>query len=334
MRFACDDDLDGQSEQPLEVGEDEPGPLVRREAACEADREEIAVGAAQTSEPVLELGVHVPERLVIELEDRFPVGRRPAVPPGGRRPSAGASSSSGASHVPRWTPFVMWPIGWLRSRPEPGPHLPRNRPVQRRDAVRVRGEPERQRRQAESVRAVAAPEPEQGVVRDAGLRCEAARVAEHELVAEHLVARRDGRMGREDRRAPDVLERVPARQAAVDQHPGPLDREERRVALVDVEDGRLETERRERAHAADAEEQLLADAVLAVARVEGVREQVDVEQVEGNGGRRPRHDVVAPHVGGHRLARQLDLDRDRLRAAVRAPRDRSPYRSRSAGLRR
>ena len=113
------------------------------------------------------------------------------------------------------------------------------------------------------------PSAEQGVVRDAGLRCEVARVAEHELVAEHLVARWDGRMGREDRRAADVLERLPARPAAFDQHAGPLDREEGRVALVDVEHGRLETERGERAHSADPEEQLLADPVLAVAASRG-----------------------------------------------------------------
>ena len=84
------------------------------------------------------------------------------------------------------------------------------------------------------------------------------------------------------------------------------------MALVDVEHGRLETERGERAHTADPEEQLLADPVLAVARVEGVREQVDVEQVERDGRRRPGHDVVAPHVGRHRLAGQLHLDRDRF----------------------
>ena len=79
------------------------------------------------------------------------------------------------------------------------------------------------------------------------------------------------------------------------------------MALVDVEDGRLEPECREGAHAADAEQQLLADPVLAVAAVEGVGEQVDVEQVE-----RHRADVVAPHRGRDGLARQVDLDRDRL----------------------
>ena len=40
--------------------------------------------------------------------------------------------------------------------------------------------------------------------------------------------------------------------------------------------------------------------------------QVDVEQVERHGGRRPCPDVVAPHVRGHRLAREVDLDGHRL----------------------
>ncbi len=79
------------------------------------------------------------------------------------------------------------------------------------------------------------------------------------------------------------------------------------MPLVDVKDGRLEPECREGAHAADAEQQLLADPVLAVAAVEGVGEQVDVEQVE-----RHRADVAAPHRGRDGLARQVDFDGDRL----------------------
>ena len=109
--LACDDDLDGQREQPLEVGEDEPGALVRREAPCEADREPAGVERRSDERAGLELGVHVPERLVIELEDRLPAAARPAVLRGGRRRSAAARRAPGASHVPRCTPFVMWPIG-------------------------------------------------------------------------------------------------------------------------------------------------------------------------------------------------------------------------------
>ena len=47
-----------------------------------------------------------------------------------------------------------------------------------------------------------------------------------------------------------------------------LELEERRVALVHVEDRRLDAERTERAHASDAEHELLSQAMLAVAAVE------------------------------------------------------------------
>ncbi len=84
------------------------------------------------------------------------------------------------------------------------------------------------------------------------------------------------------------------------------------MSLVHVEDRGLESERGEGAHAADSQEQLLANPVLAVAGVQRVGDEVDVEQVERHGGRRPRPDVVTPHVRGHRLAREVDLDGHRL----------------------
>ena len=88
------------------------------------------------------------------------------------------------------------------------------------------------------------------------------------------------------------------------------------MALVHVEDGRLEAERAQRADAADAEDELLPEPVLAVAAVEPVGDRarlgrvpldVGVEQVEA----RPA-DVGAPDAGGNGLARELDLDLDRL----------------------
>src|SRR5206468_8140385 len=85
------------------------------------------------------------------------------------------------------------------------------------------------------------------------------------------------------------------------------------MALVDVVDGRMDVERVQRAHAADAEQELLADAVLAVAAVERVRHPRDVEEVE-----RHRADVVAPDRGPDELAAEVDFDVDRL--AVEAER--------------
>ena len=54
------------------------------------------------------------------------------------------------------------------------------------------------------------------------------------------------------------------------QHADPLDRQERRVAFVHVEDGGLEVQRLQRAQAADAEHDLLADARVDVAAVQRI----------------------------------------------------------------
>ena len=101
------------------------GPLVRGEAAREADRE-----AADGSRPVRAasrcrsvartrqraLGIDVAAQPPTRPPDGGASGRTPAV-----RSSA---SSSGASHVPRWTPFVMWPIGAPRAGESPA-HISR-----------------------------------------------------------------------------------------------------------------------------------------------------------------------------------------------------------------
>ena len=119
-------------------------------------------------------------------------------------------------------------------------------------------------------------------------------------------------MRREDRRAADPFECGVGRGAALHERSGTLDREERRVALVDVEDARVDPERGERTHAADAEQELLADPVLAVAGIERVGEQVHVEEIQRDGRRTAGADVVAPYRGGHGLAGELDLDIDGL----------------------
>ena len=54
---------------------------------------------------------------------------------------------------------------------------------------------------------------------------------------------------------------------ALDEQPDALDREESRVAFVHVEDGGLVAERLKRAHAADAEHDLLANARIVIAAV-------------------------------------------------------------------
>ena len=107
--------------------------------------------------------------------------------------------------------------------------------------------------------------------------------------------------------AANLVERVVGRRAGLDEHACALDREERRVALVDVVHARRDPEREQRADAADAEQELLPDPVLAVAGVQRVGHPRHVEQVQ-----RDRADVVPPDGGVDELAAQVDLDLDRL----------------------
>ncbi len=160
-----------------------------------------------------------------------------------------------------------------------------------------------------------APELEQRLDADARRLGELAGVALDELLGEHLVAGRDRRVGREDRRRPDLLERLGDRHPPLDERAHALEHEEGRVALVEVEHGRPDAQRFERADAADAEQQLLADPVLAVAAVQRVGEPVDLEQVQRHGA-----DVLAPDGRDDGLAGEVDRDGHRL--ADEAGRDR------------
>src|SRR5439155_11983584 len=85
-------------------------------------------------------------------------------------------------------------------------------------------------------------------------------VPAHETRLEDLVSGWNRRVRREDRRGAHRFEVEPLAE--------PLEREEGGMALVHVEDGRVETERAQGTHAADAEHELLAEPVLAVAAVE------------------------------------------------------------------
>ncbi len=170
----------------------------------------------------------------------------------------------------------------------------------------MRRKPEGERRQAEAVAGGGVAECKQALGRDAGALRQVADVTDDELLAEDLVAGRDRRVGREDGRATHLVQRVVGRDAGLDKRPRALDRQEGRMALVHVEDGWRDSERRQRADAADAEQQLLADPVLAIAAVERVRQPLDVEQIE-----RHRADVVAPHrcLDGDPCELHLHVDR-------------------------
>jgi hypothetical protein len=79
---------------------------------------------------------------------------------------------------------------------------------------------------------------------------------------------------REDRGPAHALERRSEVEALVrDEGTDALEREEGGVPLVQVEDGRAEPERSQSPRSSDAEQHLLANAVLAIGAVEDVRER-------------------------------------------------------------
>jgi hypothetical protein len=148
------------------------------------------------------------------------------------------------------------------------------------DGIGVGGQPEREGRQAEGRLVAEAAEREQSLAIETRRRCERADVAVHELLVEDLVTGRHRRVGREHGGAANLLESRLRLHAVGHERADALDLEKRRVSLVQVEHGGLDPERREGTHPAHAEQELLPDPMLAVTAVEGVREPVDLEQVE------------------------------------------------------
>ena len=273
--------------------EDEPGSLVGREAAREADRQPVAVDPRPLGEARLRGGVDAPDGVGAAPRGRPPSSPRRAAPPA--RTPANAEQLGEGRVEPAAEMDAVRDVADRRLLPGPErrPHLARDLAVQVGDAVRRGGEPQREGRQPEAGLVAEAPELEQPLGVEAALGGEIADVADDELLVEDLVARRHRCVRREDGGAPDRLERVVGLGAGRDERAQPLDLEEGGVPLVQVEDVRLDPERRQRADAADAEQQLLADPMLAVAAVERVGEPVDLEQVERDDADRRRH-VLAP----------------------------------------
>ena len=174
-------------------------------------------------------------------------------------------------------------LGLVEGRPEAVKHVAADVAVQPRDAVGALREPEPHHRHVEDGRVAAGvvlgAEGEQLVDRHAGRGAVLAEVLLHEGPREPVDAGRHGGVRREDRGRAAHLERgVPVDLRAALLHgelADPLDAEEARVALVGVEHlGRRMTgepaEHPQRPDAADAQQQLLSEPVLAVAAVEAV----------------------------------------------------------------
>ena len=165
VRLARDDDLHRQRQQPLEVGEDEPGALVGREAPREADRQALRVEPGPLHDTAATLLVHVPERLRVEIGDGVPV-RLVGRCFGADARLAEEVYESGIE--PRTEMHAVRDMPDRRRAavtvgPEPRPHLARDLAVQRRDTVRVarravtRTASGRSRRRRRNGRARAAP---------------------------------------------------------------------------------------------------------------------------------------------------------------------------------
>ena len=212
-------------------------------------------------------------------------------------------------------------------RPEAAEHAAADHAVQLRDAVGALREPEAHHGHVEHGRVAAlvvlGAELQDAVDGDAGAGVVAAEVLRDEVAREAVDARGDGGVRREDGAgARDLEGRVEAEPGVLGELTDALEAEEAGVALVGVEHlggcGAGEAgERADGAHAADAEEHLLAKPVLGVAAVQPVGDGADdlavlldvgVEQQQ-----RDPADLGDPDARGERLlVGQADHDlRDR-----------------------
>ena len=155
----------------------ERGPLVRREAAREPDREQVRLETGSLDNAAPGLLVDVPERFGLQ------VGRRLPVRLVRRRLRADSRLSQqlgerGVEPCPRWTPFVTWPIGGAppsRSG-QSSAHISRaTSPWSVGDAIREAGQAEREGRQPEAGLLAGAAELEQRRAVDARPRRRAGR---------------------------------------------------------------------------------------------------------------------------------------------------------------
>ena len=340
VRLAGDEHLDRplgigeELREPLGTAEEEARALVRREAAGEADREDVGVELARAAglddEPeqtLLRAAVRCPEivrrQLARALELRIRVAEQGLELRREPRPLVDAVRDRGDRNLVD-----------ARLGPEPVPHLPRDRAVQLRDAVRVLRRAERERREPEAlVVRLDLAEREEIVPGEAAALDEPAEARLHEPGIEDLVPGRHRRVRREDRRRAQSLDRLVRRLALfLHQLAHPLELKKGGVPLVEVEDGRLEPEAAQDADAADPEQDLLPQPVRPVPAVERVGDrpvrvplEVGVDEVQGDApdGRppdpEPHRDEIAVVVGElddrrhrHELERQPGRERQRV----------------------
>ncbi|CAB4734347.1 unannotated protein [freshwater metagenome] len=220
-------------------------------------------------------------------------------------------------------------LGLVERRPQTVEHAPADLAVQQRDAVGPLREPEAHDRHVEdrcvALRVVLGAESEDPLDRDTGRGARLGEVLLDQAAREAVDPRRHRGVGGEHRRRAADLERG----VEVELRPGfgdgeladPLEPEEAGVTLVGVEDLGLgvtgdPSVGTQGAHPADAEQQLLAQPVLAVAAIETVGD-VDV-------GLRVALDVGVEHQQRHPPDARDPDPRDQVGAARHGDADRGP----------
>ncbi|CAM5253664.1 hypothetical protein SBADM41S_06437 [Streptomyces badius] len=324
--LARDDDLDRmrrveqQLPQPVAVAQHQRQPLVRGDAAGEADGQDVRVedavdpaqfGGARAApapggvEAAADLGdelaaqipAQVPDLLVADAGHRVPPAGRAGLRGGlvGHRAAGQHLVGAALADLARAEPEHLGgdpgrgvdpvgdggdrDLGGVEARPEPGEHLPADRPVQGGDAVGALGEPEAHHRHVEQLRFAAGvglgAERQDLLDGDAGQFALGAEVAGDERPVETVYAGGHRGVGGEDGPGPDHFQGGLEVESGGDEFADALQTEEAGVALVGVEHLRFRGAGQPApgaygTHPADAEQHLLEEAVVAAAAVEPV----------------------------------------------------------------
>ncbi len=192
-----------------------------------------------------------------------------------------------------------------RLGPHRPPHRPRHLAVQRAHAVDELRRAQRERGHIEqrSAAVVVFAQREEVLAVLADLAPRAGEIFLDEVEGERIVSGRHRRVGRKHRRALHFLERIVERAALLDHLADALQGDEGGVAFVQVPHRGRNAHGPQRAHAADAENDLLLDARFAIAAVEPRRQftvprrvfrEVGVEQEQPHAS-----EPHAPHRGEH-----------------------------------
>ncbi len=310
--------------KPVELGEQQGRTLVGGETPSESDRQDAGI-EQRTAEPIAHdvdefapaFVAHVPDLSMIEVLYTFPValvGEVPLVADHLRQQLVDSVAHPGAG-VDTVGDVADRNLGRGEARPEVAEHLPRDLAVQAGDAVRVGGQTQPHDRHVELVvLGLALADGDQLVDRDVTLGSERREVPLDQITREPVDAGGHRRVRREQAAGAHRLDRLVEAQPSVDPFPDPFESEEAGMAFVGVEHLRMNVERSQCPHAADAEDDLLAQTMLFVAAVEPVgdgdglrrvRWHVRVEQVQPDPA-----DVGAPHSHRHGNVGEVDDDFD------------------------